>query len=89
MKKKKLIKIGIIMLFVLMIGTLIFQYVSLFGLRDDSRELQAQLNNLNEQIERVENQIEEYENLIDNDLLLEDYAEHNGYYNTDEVYLIN
>ena len=86
--KSVILKTIIVMAFVFMVCILIYQYIMLFDLKRKNIELKSYSENLQEQIFQIESQIEDYDNIMKDENLLKDYAEHNGYYKTNEVYKV-
>lgn len=86
--KRKLIKISITLIFVLVCTVLTYQYSVLYGLRKENQQLCKSVNNLENRIEETKEKIQEYKSIMEDSDMLSDYGEHNGYYNTDEIYNI-
>ena len=85
---KPMIKFGIVSVLTLLISILIYQYTILFNLKQQNMEYLKTLNILEDNITYTENKIKEFNKIMDDELLLDDYAIHNNYHKTDEIYMI-
>ncbi|MBQ7308168.1 MAG: hypothetical protein IJW82_06555 [Clostridia bacterium] len=86
--KRVIIKTAIATSLVFLVCILVYQYIMLFDLKRKNIELVSKVEFLDEQIENIENQIQDYDTIMQDENLLKDYAEHNNYYKTQEVYKV-
>ena len=67
---------------------LVYQYTILNNLKRQKYEYESTIATLTNNIDSIQSKIDEYNKIMNDESLLSDYAEHNGYYNTDEVYIV-
>ena len=75
-------------LFLSLVSILIVEYIVLFGMKTERKELDAQTKVLDEQIEDLKEEEYIIENVTQDNQSLDEYAIKNGYYNSDEVYIV-
>ena len=77
-----------LVIFVPLLIVLIAEFSVLLGLRNKNRELLKQDQKTNEQIAELEQEQQYLQGILDNSQSLDDYAMKNGYYKTEDVYIV-
>lgn len=86
---KKLINVFIVIISLLFAIILFNQYKMANKLKGEYHNLYSSLQQSQVNKDNINSEIEKYNSIIEDKTMLSDYAEHNEYFCTDEVYIIS